>query len=183
MVPAFSLVISLHGSVWLRIKDPGWISPFFQLLKIAGFQEAETEGIMKRVKDSLKESQVSIEIPFIENAKKLPRTFEVRTGIPTKKGVKPLISRIVHSHTSAELEVRGSFGEVNTFLSALAGVQHFSYFEFLQVDWLTNIEALLRILTKGVEATLSDDEKQSQELKDFLTAQKKEKEGIDYTIG
>jgi len=143
---SFSLNVSRHGFVTLWVKSPNWVSDFFGFLNACGLDEGNRAHVFRKLAEKIHDGRVSVEAPVLSND-------APKVTIETKVGDQTLVSRICSSHFPRELEVSGSFGAVQNFLSALAGSQHFSMLEWLQADRLDKIRQALDILRTSYDRT------------------------------
>lgn len=133
---SFSLVITKGGHVTLWIKSREWIRDFFDFLVGCGLDEGNRAHVFRKLAERISDTRVRVEAPVLSDD--VPKVT-----IETRVGDERLVSRICSSHYPKELEVSGSFGVVQNFLSALAGVQHFSTLEWVQAD---RLEKILRVM-------------------------------------
>lgn len=144
---SFSLRISVHGRVGLWIKSVDWVSDFNDFLVGCGLDDANRAFVFRKVAERVQGSRTSVEVPVLSDD--VPKGVTIKT----KVGDVSLVSRISGSHFPKELEVQGTFGAVQNFLTALAGSQHFSMLEWLQADRLDKIRQALDILGTSYDRT------------------------------
>lgn len=144
---SFSLKITVYGRVGFWIKSVDWISDFNDFLLNCGLDDANRAFVFRKVAEKVQGSSASIEIPVLSND--VPKGITIKT----KAGDVSLVSRISGTHFPRELEVQGTFGLVQNFLTALAGSQHFSMLEWRQADTLDKINRVLQVLSKSYDRT------------------------------
>jgi len=143
---SFSLNISRYGCATLWVKTGDWISDFLDFLVNCGLDEGNRVHVFRKMAENLSDAQVSVEAPVL--SRDVPEVT-----IKTKVGDETLLSRICGSHFPKELEVSGSLGPVQNFLSALAGAQHFSMLEWIQADRLDKITRAVEVLIETFDRT------------------------------
>jgi len=169
---SFSLKISVHGRVGFWIKSLDWISDFNDFLIACGLDDANRAFVFRKIAEKVQRSNASVEIPVLSDD--VPKGITIKT----KAGDASLVSRISSTHFPRELEVRGTFGAVQNFLTALAGSQHFSMLEWLQADRLDKINRVLHVLSKSYDRTARALESVTKEsVASKLEAQQEETEG------
>lgn len=169
---SFSLKISVHGRVGFWIKSVNWVRDLNDFLLSCGLDDENRAFVFRKIAEKVQRSNASVEIPVL--------TDDVPKGITikTKAGDVSLVSRISSTHFPRELEVRGTFGAVQNFLTALAGSQHFSMLEWLQADSLGKIHRVLQVLSESYDRTARALESVAKEsVASKLEAQQEETEG------
>lgn len=169
---SFSLKITVHGRVGLWIKSINWIRDLNDFLLSCGLDDVNRAFIFRKVAEKVQGSSASIEVPVLSND--VPKGITIKT----KAGDVSLVSRISGTHFPRELEVQGTFGLVQNFLTALAGSQHFSMLEWLQADSLGKIHRVLQVLSESYDRTARALESVAKEsVASKLEAQQEETEG------
>jgi len=144
---SFSLKISIYGRVGLWIKGVDWVSDFNNFLVSCGLDDENRAFVFRRVAERVQGSRTSVEVPVLSDD--VPKGVAIKT----KVGDVSLVSRISGSHFPKELEVQGTFGAVQNFLTALAGSQHFSMLEWVQADRLDKITRVVEVLRESFDRT------------------------------
>ena len=143
---AFSMVISKHGHIRMYLKNPKtWLREFVEFMKKRGLDEYNIKYVLQQILNAMPNAKVAVEMAVTNT--KIPKGITIET----KVGDKVLISRITGSHYPEELEIQGHLPLVDTFIAALASVQHFSVLEFIQANELTEINVKFNVLAKGFE--------------------------------
>lgn len=96
--------------------------------------------------------------------------------IETFQGEDKIRTRFVSSHDAIEMESSGKVQNLQTFLGALTGMQHSSFYEALQAEKLSKIEILLDKSQGDIAQAIRMNAKTMGDLADFFERNSKKDE-------